>query len=209
MNRECDLTIESAIKLREEIKKCKNEQTESEDARSAAMNIYKESLREVQQERQRLYETNIAGRRTIEVIAQRVTALYFKLKCQALPHNDESSRCNLPPALQIDRKLTTVGGGQVSEKNILNLLEAIETRSIQVSVKNCWFDFLCFFLYSFYSIYWFVIDRRCVPEQSGLSATDQQIEATKPNSQSKVICRFVWFLLVSSTRGHGRERIQD
>lgn len=132
MNRECDLTIESAIKLREEIKKCKNEQTESEDARSAAMNIYKESLREVQQERQRLYETNIAGRRTIEVIAQRVTALYFKLKCQALPHNDESSRCNLPPALQIDRKLTTVGGGQVSEKNILNLLEAIETRSIQI-----------------------------------------------------------------------------
>lgn len=126
------MTIESAIKLREEIKKCKNEQTESEDARSATMNVYKESLQEVQQERMRLYETNIAGRRTIEVIAQRVTALYFKLKCQALPNNQESSRSTLPPSLQIDRKLTTVGGGQVSEKNILNLLEAIETRSIQV-----------------------------------------------------------------------------
>ena len=173
MNRECDLTIESAITLREEIKKRKNEQTESENARSATMNVYKERLQEAQQERQRLYETNIAGRRTIEVIAQRVTALYFKLKCQALPDNDESSRCTLPASLQIDRKLTTVGGGQVSEKNILNLLEAIETRSIQVRAGRELF--VC--LFSIYSCtlpiqFSGLLDRRCVPEQSGLSATD-------------------------------------
>jgi len=99
----------------------------------ATINVYKESLHEVQEEREKLHETAVEGRRTIEIIARRVTALYFKLKCHELDQDKlSSSKNSLPPQLQTDRKLTTVGGGQVSERNILNLMELIETRSIQI-----------------------------------------------------------------------------
>jgi len=86
-----------------------------------------------QKEREQLYATAIEGRRTIETIARRVTALYFKLQCQKLDQDKHMSKNNsLPPQLQSDRKLTTIGGGEVSERNILKLLELIETRSIQI-----------------------------------------------------------------------------
>ena len=86
-----------------------------------------------QKEREQLYATAIEGRRTIETIARRVTALYFKLQCQKLDQDKHTSNNNsLPPQLQSDRKLTTIGGGEVSERNILKLLELIETRSIQI-----------------------------------------------------------------------------
>ena len=85
------------------------------------LNVYKEILHEVQEEREKLYETAIEGRRTTGTITQRVTALYFKLKCHEK---------NLPAQLQSDRKLTTIEGGEVSERNILNLMELIEKRSI-------------------------------------------------------------------------------
>ena len=86
-----------------------------------------------QKEREQLYATAIEGRRTIETIARRVTALYFKLQCQKLDQDKHTSKNNsLPPQLQSDRKLTTIGGGEVSERNILKLLELIETRSIQI-----------------------------------------------------------------------------
>jgi hypothetical protein len=39
---------------------------------------------------------------------------------------------NLSAQLTSDRKLTTVGGGELSERNILNLMELIENRSIQI-----------------------------------------------------------------------------
>jgi len=97
------------------------------------MTVYKENLKEVKDEREKLYETAIEGRRTIETIARRVTALYFKLKCHELDQDKlTSSKNSLPPQLQTDRKLTTIGGGEVSERNILNLMELIETRSIQI-----------------------------------------------------------------------------
>ena len=95
------------------------------------MNVYKNTLQEVQSEREKLYETAIQSRRTIETIARRVTALYFKLQCQKLSHDKLSSK-SLPPQLMTDRKLTTVGGGEVSERNILNMMELIEKRSIQI-----------------------------------------------------------------------------
>jgi len=90
-------------------------------------------MRIFQKEREQLYATAIEGRRTIETIARRVTALYFKLQCQKLDQDKHTSKNNsLPPQLQSDRKLTTIGGGEVSERNILKLLELIETRSIQI-----------------------------------------------------------------------------
>ena len=133
VNLECDKTIELATKVRQDVDTCRQEQMEAERVRSATMNVYRESLHEVQQEREQLYATTIEGRRTIETIARRVTALYFKLQCQKLDQNKHTSKNNsLPPQLQSDRKLTTIGGGEVSERNILKLLELIETRSIQI-----------------------------------------------------------------------------
>ena len=132
VNQDCDKTIEQATKLREDIDKYRHEQMEMEKARSTTINVYKESLQEVQEEREKLYGTAVEGRRTIETIAKRVTALYFKLKCHELDQDKNTSKNSLPAKLQIDRKLTIVGGGEVSERNILNLMELIETRSIQI-----------------------------------------------------------------------------
>ncbi|KAL7538630.1 hypothetical protein ACHAWF_006153 [Thalassiosira exigua] len=132
VNQDCDKTIEQATKLREEIDQYRHEQMDMEKARSDTMDVYKESLHEVKEERENLYETAIEGRRTIETIARRVTALYFKLQCQKLNQDDLTSKNSLPPQLQSDRKLTTIGGGEVSERNILNLMELIEERSIQI-----------------------------------------------------------------------------
>jgi len=132
VNQDCDKTIEEAVELRKDINKYRQEQMEKENARSTTMNVYKESLNEVQEEREQLYETAIEGRRTIETIARRVTALYFKLKCQDLNRDELSSKNNFPAQFQTDRKLTTIGGGEVSERNILNLMELIEKRSIQI-----------------------------------------------------------------------------
>ena len=132
VNHDCDRTIEQAVKLREEINKYRQEQMEEESARSATMNVYKESLQEVELEREKLCETAIEGRRTIESIAHRVTALFFKLKCHELKGDELTPKYSLPSQLQTDRKLTTIGGGEVSERNILNLMELIETRSIQI-----------------------------------------------------------------------------
>lgn len=132
VNQDCDKTIEEAAKLSEGINKYKHEQREMEKARSTTMNVYTESLQEVQEEREHLYQTAIESRRTTETIARRVTALYFKLKCHELKQSMLTSKDNLPEELTPDRKLTTIGGRELSERNILNLMELIENRSIQI-----------------------------------------------------------------------------
>ncbi|KAL9190768.1 hypothetical protein ACHAXT_000474 [Thalassiosira profunda] len=132
VNQDCDKTIEQAAKVREEINQHRHEQRALEEARSATMAVFQDNLDEVKQEREKLYDTAIEGRRTIETIARRVTALYFKLQCNKLNQDGPSSKNGLPPQLMSDRKLTTIGGGQVSERNILNLMELIEKRAIQI-----------------------------------------------------------------------------
>ncbi len=92
---------------------------------------FKEILQEVELERKKLCETAIESRRTIEIIAHRVTALYFKLKCNELKGDEPASK-DRSLQLENDRKLTTIGGGEVSQRNILNPMELIETRSIQI-----------------------------------------------------------------------------
>ncbi|KAL3769117.1 hypothetical protein ACHAW5_008936 [Stephanodiscus triporus] len=132
VNHDCDKITEQVTKLREELNKYRREQMEDESARSVTMNIYKESLEEVALEREKLCEITIEGRRTIESIAHRVTALFFKLECHKLKGNELTSKNSLPTQLQTDRTLTTIGGGELSERNILNLMELIETRSIEI-----------------------------------------------------------------------------
>jgi chromosome segregation ATPase len=132
VNHDCGRTTKQTAKLREEINQYKHKQMEDESTRSATMNIYKESLHEVKLEREKLCEIAIEGRRTIESIAHRVTALFFKFKCHELKGDELTTKYSVPPQLYTDRKLTTIGGGEVSERNILNLMELIETRSIQI-----------------------------------------------------------------------------
>ncbi len=132
VNQDCDRIIEQSAKLRGEVNKIRQEQIDTENARSSTLNVYRTSLEEVKEEREKLYETAIESRRTIETIAQRVTALYFKLKCNELDLAKQASRDSTPPQQRVDIQLTTIGGGVVSERNIVNLMELIETRSIQI-----------------------------------------------------------------------------
>lgn len=132
VNQDCDRIMEQSAKLREEVNQIRKEQMDTENARSATLNVYRTGLDEVKEEREKLYETAIESRRTIETIAQRVTALYFKLKCNELDLAKQASRDSTPPQQRVDIQLTTIGGGVVSERNIVNLMELIETRSIQI-----------------------------------------------------------------------------
>lgn len=131
VNQDCDRILEQSAQLREEANKIRQEQMDTENVRSTTLNIYRTGLDEVKEEREKMYETAIESRRTIETIAQRVTALYFKLKCNELDLAKQTSR-DTPTQQRVDIQLTTIGGGVVSERNIVNLMELIETRSIQI-----------------------------------------------------------------------------
>ncbi|KAL7481221.1 hypothetical protein ACHAW6_006902 [Cyclotella cf. meneghiniana] len=132
LSKECDKTMEQSSQLKADIDKYRQEEMEKETARFGTVNIYKDNLREVKAKREKMYQTTIECRRTIETIAKRVTALYFKLKCNEIDREEVGLKNSLPENLRSDRKLTTVSGGEVSEQNILNLMEMIETRSIQI-----------------------------------------------------------------------------
>lgn len=132
VNQDCDKTIEQANQLRADIDDYRLDQMETERVRSATVNAYKDNLQQVKAEREKIYQTAIECRRTIEVIAKKITALYFKLKCNEIERDEHALRDTLPAKFRSDRKLTTISGGEVSEQNILNLMELIETRSIQI-----------------------------------------------------------------------------
>lgn len=138
VNQDCDRTIKQGTKLKREVAKFKNEQVQKENARSLTVQLHQENLQDVQKERESLYQTAIQARRTVETIARRVTALYFKLKCHEIDQNEEqnssSSNSPLSPTIhhRLDRKLTMISGGEVSERDIINLMEAIERRAIQI-----------------------------------------------------------------------------
>ena len=137
VNQDCDRTIKQGTKLKKDIGKFKSEQVQKENARSATVQVHQENLRNVQEEREKLYQTAIQARRTVETIARRVTALYFKLKCHELEQNEQNSSSRssaVPPTInyRLDRKLTMISGGEVSERDIINLMEAIERRAIQI-----------------------------------------------------------------------------
>ncbi|KAL3778122.1 hypothetical protein ACHAWO_008074 [Cyclotella atomus] len=132
LNQDCDKTIEQANQLRADIDEYRQKEMEKERIRSATVNVYKDNLEQVKAEREKMYHTAIECRRTVEVIAKKITALYFKLKCNEIERDEHALKDALPAKLRSDRKLTTISGGEVSEQNILNLMELIETRSIQI-----------------------------------------------------------------------------
>ena len=132
VNQDCDKTIEQANQLSANMNAYRLEQIEKERIRSATVSVYKKNLQQVKTEREKMYHTAIECRRTVEVIAKKITALYFKLKCNEMERDEHVSKNTLPAKLRSDRKLTTISGGEVSEQNILNLMELIETRSIQI-----------------------------------------------------------------------------
>ena len=132
VNQDCDKTIEQANQLRTDIDEYRQDEMEKEKARAAIVNVYKDNLQQVRAEREKMYQTAIECRRTVEDIAKKITALYFKLKCNEIERDEHTSKDTLPAKLLSDRKLTTISGGEVSEQNILNLMKLIETRSIQI-----------------------------------------------------------------------------
>ena len=132
VNQDCDKTIEQANQLRADIDEYRQGEMEKERVRAATVNVYKGNLHHVKAERAKMYQTAIECRRTVEVIAKKITALYFKLKCNEMKRDEHAMKDALPAKLRSDRKLTTINGGEVSEQNILNLMELIETRSIQI-----------------------------------------------------------------------------
>jgi chromosome segregation ATPase len=132
LNQDCDKTIEQANQLRADIDEYRHKEIEKERIRSTTVNVYKDNLEQFRAEREKMYQTAIECRRTVEVIAKKITALYFKLKCNEIERDEHALKDALPAKLRSDRKLTTISGGEVSEQNILNLMELIETRSIQI-----------------------------------------------------------------------------
>jgi len=132
VNQDCDKTIEQANQLRADIDEYRRGEMEKERVRAETVNVYKGNLEHVKTEREKMYQTAIECRRTVEVIAKKITALYFKLRCNEMKREEHAMKDALPAKLRSDRKLTTINGGEVSEQNILNLMELIETRSIQI-----------------------------------------------------------------------------
>ncbi len=129
---ELEKTNEQHSALRREIDENKREQTAAEEAKTLKLNKLENSLENAKQERKELYEAGVNGKKAIETLSTRVMALYFRLKCNELGDDILAPGSQLTLNLQSDRKMTMFSGQQVSERDILNLMEKIDTRSKQI-----------------------------------------------------------------------------
>lgn len=129
---ELEKTNEQHSALRREIDEYKQEQTSAEEAKDVKLNKLENCLENAKQERKKLYEAGVNGKKAIETLSTRVMALYFRLKCNELGDDILAPGSQLTLNLQSDRKMTMFSGQQVSERDILNLMEKIDTRSKQI-----------------------------------------------------------------------------
>ena len=91
-------------------------------------------LMEAKEEREKLEEANRERKKTVLQIANTVQGMYIKLKCRDLEEN-VSTEDNINAQMKrvpSDRKITMFAGEQISERNILNHMELIERRAIEI-----------------------------------------------------------------------------
>jgi len=134
VNQECDRLLDERTRLNQEIDLYEKEQREKENERKSIIDEYNERLTEAREEKGKLKEANRERKMTVLHIAKTVQGLYIKLKCRALeiiPEDSDESESKMT-RLSSARKITMFAGEQISERNILNHMELVERRAIQI-----------------------------------------------------------------------------
>ena len=136
VNQDCDFILEESGKLNFEIELHTKEQEELETKKKNVVNNYKKKLQETHGEKQRLKDASRQGKLTVLQIAKNVQSLYVKLRCGDMDENSivekKLHKTRSPIKVQDDRRLTMFTGEQISERNILDRMEQIERRAIQI-----------------------------------------------------------------------------
>ena len=102
---------------------------------SDSISFYQKRLQETRNEKNRSKEVSRQGKLVVLQIAKNVQSMYLRLRCREV--NDRTNMSSFsnrrsPIKLEDDRRLTMFTGEQVSERNILDHMEQIEHRSIQI-----------------------------------------------------------------------------
>lgn len=132
VNQECDVVLEERGMLHQEMDAYINEQEDLQKKRNSVVNNHKRKLEEIRDDRQRLKDASTQGKLTVLQIAKNVQSMYIKLRCRDMDENATVNESKKSITVQDDRRLTMFAGEQISERNILNHMEQIERRAIQI-----------------------------------------------------------------------------
>mmetsp|Transcript_630 Transcript_630/g.869 ORF Transcript_630/g.869 Transcript_630/m.869 type:complete len:526 (-) Transcript_630:174-1751(-) len=139
LSHETDILVEQQTHIQQDIGDYTKDQTDKENHRINVMHKYKAILNEAKEERIKLNEIALEGKRAVETIAKKVQSLYIKLRCSVLdPRVDKKRELDIGKQskkmrLRAESFLPTLLNCQgVSERNILHSMELIEKRSIQL-----------------------------------------------------------------------------
>lgn len=135
VNQECDSILEEHGKLNSEVEKHMEDQKEQQSKRRNAATNYNKRLGYTQVENQRLREASRQGKLIVLQISKKVQSLYTNLRCLDMAGNlkvDNSPKAKNLAMAEDDRRLTMFTGEQISERNILDHMEQIERRAIQI-----------------------------------------------------------------------------
>jgi len=137
INQECDKLFYERTKLEEEIAQYEQEQRKQENDRKSIVDGHNTRLADAREEKEKLREANRERKMTVLQIANKVQGIYIKLKCRALEKNataeeGSNTRGKHMKRVSSDRKITMFAGEQISERNILNHMELIERRAIEI-----------------------------------------------------------------------------
>ena len=135
VNQECDTVLKDLGKLNNEIEVYKMNQDTLNGKISDSISFYQKRLQETRNEKNRSKEVSRQGKLVVLQIAKNVQSMYLRLRCREVDDRatmSSFSNRRSPIKLEDDRRLTMFTGEQVSERNILDHMEQIEHRSIQI-----------------------------------------------------------------------------
>jgi hypothetical protein len=136
VNQEYEKVMERRAALDKEVDMYSQGQRINEEHRRAQVEDYKRQEHIVEEEGKKYRELVREGKTTIVQIANKVQALYIKLRCSELEGEnnttEDDSKRSRNNSLRMDRKMTMFSGEEISERNILHRMELIEKRSIQL-----------------------------------------------------------------------------
>ena len=135
VNQECDQILEDLVKLSEDMNQyiCKEKGLKSK--RTDTITCHEKKLNNIGFEKQRLKTASRQGKLIVLQISKNVQSLHTQLKCREIDENipiENLPKTKKPVKLEEDRRLTMFTGQKISEKNILDHMEQIERRAIQV-----------------------------------------------------------------------------